>query len=130
MVSCSGRVSRLPSLTAHFGAYIPSAILKCADATVCQHFTCQERLPVLRVACALGALAHVGAVSLFQLASLRDYTCPLLSLHLHPPCGSRVFHFWRKGASLKASESSAGAFDRVPLRWSADSLGFVVGRFV
>ena len=31
------------------------------------------------------------------------------------------------GASLKASEASAGAFDRVPLRWSTDSLGFVVG---
>ena len=63
----------------------------------------------------------------FLLASLRDYTCPPLSLHLHPPCGSRVFHFWQKGASLKAFEASVGAFDRVPLRWSADSLGFVVG---
>jgi len=69
-------------------------------------------------------------LALFHLFSLhRSGTihAPPLSLHLHPPCGFRVFNFWQKGASLKASEASAGAFDRVPLRWSADSLGFVVG---
>ena len=44
-------------------SYILSAILKCADATVCFQFTSQERLPGFRVACALGAFAYVCAVS-------------------------------------------------------------------
>ena len=127
MVSCSGRVSRLPSLTAHLGAYFLSAIFLCADATACQHFTSQERVPVLWVACALGALSHAGAVSLFFCLH-RSGTIHAPSVAA-PPSSLWIprFCFWQKGASLKASEASAGAFDRVPLRWSADSLGFVVG---